>query len=164
MTAQGWAVPTPIKSTSALVNVSPLASNATVTRAHQRLREHHAQGRPRQLHLHCAALSCCLQKRSKHQAIATRGLSTTVHSCFDATGVAHRALHERITVLESIMHRVVFHLTVCLHCAVPSLRLLNSKQSRAVSNTGSSQRFSRNERLWYRTSYLLRSHHGYHEH
>ena len=51
-------------------------------------------------------------------------------------------LHGRITVIESIKHRVVIA-TVRLHLSVPSLRLRYSKQARAVSTTGSPQRFSR---------------------
>ena len=66
----------------------------------------------------------------------------------------------RISVIETITHRVA-RASVLSHRAALSCCLRKRSKHPAIANTGSSQRFTRNERLWCRTSSVLRAHHGF---
>jgi len=72
----------------------------------------------------------------------------TVHSYCHASGVAHRAFDERITVIESISHRVVIP-TVRLHWAAPSCCL------RSCSLTVTNQQTSGRRYPWVTPMVLL---------
>jgi len=86
-------------------------------------------GRPRQRLPYRAAPSCCLRKRSKHQALAITRTSQRF-ACIATPLVSHI---QRYTVASAFTRTLTTgssSITVPRYCTVPSLRLLYSKQAR----------------------------------
>jgi len=120
------------------------------------------QGRPRQRLLVLSRSVTTIATAAISCPRSHRVTPTVLLQCH-ASGVAHRAFYGRISVCESITHLVVIA-TVRLHLAVQSLRLLNSKQSRAFTHTGLPPRFSRALSPLASHISVTRARYSFHEH